>query len=132
MDIQTSRREDTKAGCLSSRSQPARLDQYTILELARLPIMAKEVMVEGWLERVYGTAVAPAKAPCEGSAGIQRFGDFDKRLEECSIGGSWPSEGRVLASRPPTSMERSALCDVDTEMVERKIYKWRHWPTESI
>ena len=83
-------------------------------------------MVEVWLESVYGEAVEPATAIPEVPAGIQELHDLDKLLEILG------NEGRVPASRPPTSTERSPLCDVDTEMVERKKYKWRKWATESI
>ena len=89
-------------------------------------------MVEDWLESVYGKAVARVKALSEVPAGIPECHDLDKPLEKCSMGKILPSEGGVLASRPPTSTERSPLCDVDTEMVERKIYKWRKWATESV
>ena len=130
--METTRREDTKAGFPSSHSQPARLNQYTILELAHLPHIEREVMVKDWLESVYGKAVAPAKARPEVPAGIPEFHDSDELLEKCMMGKILPSEGGVLASRPPTSTERSPLCDVDTEMVERKIYKWRKWETESV
>ena len=86
-------------------------------------------MVEDWLERVYGKAIGPVKGVSEVAAGIQECYDLNKPLE---MGRTLPSEGGVLASRPPTSTERSALCDVDTEMVERKDYKWRRWATESV
>ena len=91
-------------------------------------------MVEDWLESVYGKAVAAATAISEVRvpAGIQKLHDLDELLEKCSMGKILPNEGRVPASRPPTSTERSPLCDVDTEMVERKIYKWRKWATESV
>ena len=77
-------------------------------------------MVEDWLESVYDKIVAPAKALPEVPAGVPEFHDLEKSLEKCSMGENLPSEGGVLASRPPTSTERSPLCDVDTEMVERK------------
>ena len=131
-DMETTRREDTKAGFPSSGSQPARLNQYTILALAHLPNIQRENMVEDWLESVYGKAVAPAKGRCEVPAGIEEFHDLDKPLETCEMENVLSSEGRCPASRPPTSIERSPLCDVDTEMVERKNYKWRKWATESV
>ena len=131
-DMEITRREDTSASFPPSRLQPARLNRYTILELAHLPNMEREVMVEDWLESVYGKAVAAAKAISEVPARIQEIHDLDILLEKCSMGKILPNEGRVPASRPPTSTERSPLCDVDTEMVERKIYKWRKWATESV
>ena len=88
--------------------------------------------MEDWLESVYGKAVAPVKGLSEVPAGMPEFHELDKPLEKCSMGKISPSEGGHLASRPPTSTERSALCDVDTEMVERKIYKWRKWATQSV
>ena len=131
-EMETSSREDAKASFSSSRPQPARLNQYTILELARLPSISKKAMVEDWLERVCGKAVAPSATQSEGSAGIQELDESGKTLEKNSLGESLSSEGGVLASRPATGTERSPLCDVDTEMVERKIYKWRKWATESV
>lgn len=115
-----------------SQVQPARLNQYTMLELARLPSIARDVVVEDWLEGVYGKAIGPAKAVSEGPAGSHEVRDSDRPPKKRSIRDSPPSEGQVLASRPPTSTERSSLCDVDTEMVERKIYKWRKWASESV
>lgn len=87
--------------------------------------------MEDWLESVYGETVVPVKALSEVPAGIQEFYDLD-RPEKYGMGKTLRSEGGVLASRPPTSTTRSALCDVDTEMVERKMYKWRKWATESV
>ena len=129
--METTGREDTKAGIPSPRSQPARLNQYTILELAHLPKVEREEMVEDWLESVYGQAVAPVQALSEVPAGIPEIHDLDRPLENGDMGRISPSEVGSLASRPPTSTERSPLCDVDTEMVERKNYKWRTWGTES-
>ena len=130
-DMETMRGEDTKAGLPSSRPQPARLDRYNILELAHLPIIEREVTVEDWLERVYGKAAVPVRALSEVPGDIPEFHELDNS-EKCSMGKTLRSQGGVLASRPPTSTERSPLCDVDTEMVERKIYKWRKWATESV
>lgn len=103
-----------------------------MLELARLPSIARDVVVEDWLEGVYGKAIGPAKAVSEGPAGSHEVHDSDRPPKKRSIRDSSPSEGQVLASRPPTSTERSSLCDVDTEMVERKIYKRRKWASESV
>ena len=130
-DMETIGREDTQAGLPSSRPQPARLDRYNILELAHLPNIEREVVVEDWLESVYGKTLVPVKALSEVPGGVQDFHDLDK-AEKCRMGKILPSQGGFLASRPSTSTERSPLCDVDTEMVERKIYKWRKWATESV
>ena len=132
MDTKTSRLNDTKARYALSQPQPARLNKYTILELARLPSVARVVVVEDWLERVYGKAAAPAKAIWEGYARLQELDGSDKVQEKSSIRDCSPSEGRVLASRPPTRTEHSAGCDVDSGMVEWPMYRWRKWATKSV
>ena len=135
MNTEASRQEDPEAGYPLSQSQPARLDKYNILELARIPSIAKEMVIEDWLESVYGKAAAPvvpAKAPTEGCTSTQEFEGSDTPHEKSSMRDCSPGEGRALASRPPTTTEMSAPCDVDTEMVERKSYKWRKWATESV
>lgn len=121
MNTPSSRRDDTQAGFPSSQVQPARLNQYTILELARLPSIAREVVVEDWLEGVYGKAIGPA--------GSYKVHDSDRLPKKCSIRDCSPSEGQVLASRPPTSTEKSSRCDVDTEMVERKTLPYTNMTT---
>lgn len=57
---------------------------------------------------------------------------LDILLETASTRDRSPSEGRFLASRAPTPTESSAPCDANTTFVERKIYKWRTWATESV
>ena len=116
MDTKTSKLDDKKARYASSQPQPARLDKYTILELARIPSVARVVVVENWLERVYNKAAAPAKARCEGYARMQELNGSDKAQEKSSIRGCSPSEGQVLASRTPTTTEHSARCEVDSGM----------------
>ncbi|CAF9910257.1 MAG: hypothetical protein ALECFALPRED_006442 [Alectoria fallacina] len=133
MGTSTSRKDDKDAGCPSLYTEPPRLDKYNILELARLPSITREAMVEDWLESVYGKTTAPAKVPWQEFAPERVFEHgSDKPLETGSNRGCSPSEGRVLASRPPTSPETSGPCDVDTTFTERKIYKWRKWATESV
>ena len=88
--------------------------------------------MEDWLESVYGMAVAPVTAVSEVAASLPEFHELDKPLEQCSMGQVSASGEAVLASRPRTSTDRSPLCDVDTEMVERKVYRWRKWRTESV
>lgn len=131
--METSKRDDTKADCPSLCAEPLRLDKYTILELARLPNITREVMVEDWLESVYGKTTGPAEVPSEGIAPIQAFEHSSNNAHEtCSNRDCSPSEGQVVASRPPTTTEMSAPCDVDTSFIERKTYKWRKWATESV
>ncbi|CAF9913025.1 hypothetical protein IMSHALPRED_000881 [Imshaugia aleurites] len=133
MEPETSRRRDAKAGCLLPRIESARLDRYTILELARLPSVTKEVMVEDWLESVYGKTTAPVRAPSAEFAPTGAFGYGSGILFEArSTRDHSPSEGPILASRPPTTTETSVPCDVDTTFIERKMYKWRKWATESV
>ena len=117
------------AACLSPYTESFRLNQYTMLELARLPEMTREAMVEDWLERVYGKTTAAAKVGCAGVAPIRTdgLGSDTSSMQDISAG-----EGGILASRPPTTTETSGPCDVDTTFTERKIYKWRKWATESV
>lgn len=134
MDTKSSRLDDNKARYESSQLQPARLDKYTILELARIPSVARVVEVEDWLGSVYGKAAAPAKATSEGYARMQELNGFDKAQEKSSIRDCFPSEGRVLASRPPTTTAHSARCEVNSGMgmVEWPMYRWRKWATKSV
>lgn len=133
METKVSERDNTKSDCPLSCAEPLRLNKYTILEIARLPSITREVMVEDWLESVYGKTTAPAKIPSEVFAPTRIFEhDSDKPLETYSNRDSSLSEGQVLASRPPTTTETSVPCDVNTLFNERKMYKWRKWATESV
>lgn len=134
MEIKTPGQDDTKASCPTIHTEPAQLDKYTILELARLPSITREAVVEDWLESVYGKTATPAKVPCEETpppSGAFEDGS-EKSLETCSRRDCSAMEGRAPGSRPPTTTERSAPCDVDTAFMERKVYKWRIWETESV
>lgn len=133
METRTSSREDTKADSTSVCTEPARLDKYNILELARLPSITIETRVENWLESIYGKTTAPSQLPPAGSGSITALAQgSNKLLETCNNRDHSPTEARALASRPPTSTERSAVCDVDSTFIERKGYKWRKWATESV
>ena len=110
---------------------PAQLDQYAFAELARLPRTARRVMIEDWLENIYGNATSPAMVSSKEAARIEETHGSDKRPQRSSIRDNSVGEEGILASRPPTQTERSA-CDVDTEFVERKTYQWRKWATESV
>lgn len=90
-------------------------------------------MVEDWLENIYGKTTALVKVPSVGLAATRDMvHSSDKLLETSRIQDCSPSEGRVLASRPPTITETSAPCDVNTPFIKRKGYKWRKWATESV
>ena len=137
MEAETSRQDDTKAGPPSVHTEPARLDKYTILELARLGTVPRKVVIENWLESVYGRATASATVTSEGFAPLEvsEHGSdhgSDNVLETFITRESSPGEGQDLGSRPPTTTGTSGLCDVDTHFVERKTYKWRNWATESV
>ena len=54
MELRAFRRESTEAECRLSCTEPARLNKYSILELARLPGVTREVVIEDQLEGVYG------------------------------------------------------------------------------
>ena len=111
---------------------PAQLDQYALVELARLPRMVRRVMIEDWLESVYGNATSPAMVLFTEAARIEETHGSDKRLERSSIRDSSVGEEGILASWPSTQTDGSEPCDVDTEFVERKTYRWRRWATESV
>ena len=132
MDTKTSKLDDKKTRYASSQPQPARLDKYTILELARIPSVARVVVVEDWVERVYGRAAAPAKARCDGYARMQEPNGSDKAQEKSSIRDCSPSKGRVLASRRPSTTEHSARCEVDSGMGGMPIVQMAQMGNETV